>query len=374
MVAAPGGAQMTGDNPKVLSAGGISMNRLVSVAASAAFLLVAGAAAAKGYTLPTRDGRCAVWITTESDPAPGESTSWSGECRNGLAQGFGIQAFERADGSRLRYVGHVRDGRWHGLGRLHQFAADGGLLHVVEGVFEQGIEQGVFDELVLDHPQNVPISNLRPPGREVGPAAVQVQQFYADGAAVLMCAPEADCAREAVTEGYDARRRPLDGELDRVLPYGGWRLDIRDERGSSQVGVCLDPSLVRPGREPRVGTLLFPSFAAWQRPLQQNWRCDDLTAVLQKRQPARKQPVRGERQPAAAPLQRAAQRARPRGQQPDRRGAHPRGPGSVAPAAPVQRTLRWRLHPQHDQGWRSRVVTPPMAVCAPGVARRGKLS
>jgi hypothetical protein len=281
MVAAPGGAQMTGDNPKVLSAGGISMNRLVSVAASAAFLLVAGAAAAKGYTLPTRDGRCAVWITTESDPAPGESASWSGECRNGLAQGFGIQAFERADGSRLRYVGHVRDGRWHGLGRLHQFAADGGLLHVVEGVFEQGIEQGVFDELVLDHPQNVPISNLRPPGREVGPAAVQVQQFYADGAAVLMCAPEADCAREAVTEGYDARRRPLDGELDRVLPYGGWRLDIRDERGSSQVGVCLDPSLVRPGREPRVGTLLFPSFAAWLRPLQQNWRCDDLTAVLQ---------------------------------------------------------------------------------------------
>lgn len=280
MVAAPDGKQMTGDNSKVLSARAFFMKCLVSVAASTAFFLVAGAAAAKGYTLPTRDGRCAVWVTTESDPAPGESATWSGACRNGLAQGFGIQALARADGSRLRYVGPMRDGRWHGLGRLHQFAADGGLLHVVEGVFEDGIEQGVFDELVVDHPQNVPISNLRPPGREIGQAAVQVQQFYADGAAVLMCAPDADCAREAATEGYDTRRRPLDGDLDRVLPYGGWRLDIRDEHGSSQLGVCLDPSRVRPGREPRVGTLLFPSFNLWQRPLGEHWRCDDLAATL----------------------------------------------------------------------------------------------
>jgi hypothetical protein len=257
------------------------MKRLVSVAASAVFLLVAGAAAAKGYTLPTRDGRCALWITTEADPVPGESTTWSGACRNGLAQGFGIQALVRADGSRLRYVGPMRDGRWHGLGRLHQFATDGGLLHVVEGVFEDGIEQGVFDELVMDHPQNVPLSNLRPPGREVGRKAVQVQQFYADGAAVLMCAPDADCAREAAIEGYDTRPRALGGDLDRVLPYGGWRLEVRDERGTSQTGVCLDASLVRPGREPRVGTVLFPGFAVWQRSLQQDWRCDDLAATLE---------------------------------------------------------------------------------------------
>lgn len=260
------------------------MKRLVTAAASAAFLLAATgpalAVAPGGYTLPTSDGRCAVWITAESGPAPGESTTWRGECRNGLAHGFGIQSFERADGSRLRYVGHVRDGRWHGLGRLHQFAADGGLLHVVEGVFERGIEQGVFDELVLAHPQNVPIAQLRPPGRAVGPFAVQVQQFYADGAAVLMCAPESDCAREAVVEGYDARRRPLDGDLDRALPFGGWRLDIRDERGTSQADVCLDPSRVRPGREPRVGALLFPSFTVWRGLMGENWRCDDLAAAL----------------------------------------------------------------------------------------------
>ena len=260
------------------------MKRLFTAAASAAFLLAASgtlqAAAPKGYTLPTRDGRCAVWVTTEADPAPGESTTWSGECRNGLAQGLGIQTLDRADRSGLRYVGHVRDGRWHGLGRLHQFATDGGVLHVVEGVFEDGIEQGVFDELVMDHPQNVPLAALRPPGREVGQVAVQVQQFYADGAAVLMCAPEADCAREAVTEGYDARRRPLGGDLDRVLPYGGWRLEVRDDRGLSQTGVCLDPSLVRPGHEPRVGRLLFPGFAAWQRPLGQDGLCDDLAASL----------------------------------------------------------------------------------------------
>lgn len=185
------------------------MKRHTNTAALAAFLLAAlgtvQAATPNGYTLPTRDGRCAMWITTEAEPQPGESTTWSGDCRNGLGQGFGIQDIVRADGSRLRYTGPVRDGRWHGRGRLQQFAADGGLLHVVEGVFEHGVEQGVFNELLLEHPQNGSLDAIRQTGRAVGPNGVQVQQFYVDGAAVLMCAPDADCLREAAAEGYELR-------------------------------------------------------------------------------------------------------------------------------------------------------------------------
>lgn len=185
------------------------MKRHTTLAASAAFLLVTvgpvQAADPKGYTLPTRDGRCAMWIAAEAEPQPGESTTWSGACRNGLGQGFGIQELARADRSRLRYTGPVRDGRWHGRGRLQHWAADGGLLHVVEGVFEHGVEQGVFDELLLEHPQNGSLDAIRQTGRAVGSNGVRVQQFYVDGAAVLMCAPDADCLREAVAEGYEPR-------------------------------------------------------------------------------------------------------------------------------------------------------------------------
>lgn len=185
------------------------MKRHTTRAALAVFLFAAlggaQAAAPKGYTLPTRDGRCAMWITAEADPPPGESTTWSGDCRNGLGQGFGTQEFVRADRSRLRYTGPVRDGRWHGRGRLQQFAADGGLLHVIDGVFEHGVEQGVFNELFLEHPQNGSLDAIRQTGRAAGANGVQVQQFYVDGAAVLMCAPDADCLREAAAEGYGPR-------------------------------------------------------------------------------------------------------------------------------------------------------------------------
>lgn len=185
------------------------MKRHTTLAASAAFLLAAfgtvQAAGPKGHTLPTRDGRCAMWISAETGPAPGESTTWSGACRNRLGQGVGVQELVRADRSRLRYTGPVRDGRWHGRGRLQHWAADGGLLHVVEGVFEHGIEQGVFSELLLEHPQNGSLDAIRQTGRAAGPNGVQVRQFYVDGAAVLMCAPDADCLREAAAEGYEPR-------------------------------------------------------------------------------------------------------------------------------------------------------------------------
>ena len=185
------------------------MKRHTPLAAAAAFLFAAlGSALAadpKGHTLPTRDGRCAMWVTSEAGPQPGDSTTWSGDCRHGLGQGVGVQELLRADGSRLRYTGPVRDGRWHGRGRLQQFAADGGLLHEVAGVFEHGVEQGVFNELFLEHPQNGSLDAIRQTGHAVGSNGVRVQQFYVDGAAVLMCAPDADCLREAAAEGYEIR-------------------------------------------------------------------------------------------------------------------------------------------------------------------------
>lgn len=155
--------------------------------------------------LTTRDGRCALWIAAETEPRTGDSATWDGGCRDGLGEGFGIHDLVRADGSRLRYIGPVRAGRWHGLGRLQHRAPDGGLLQEGEGVFVQGAEQGVFNELFLEHPQNGSLDAIRRVGRAVGPDGVRVQQFYVDGAAVLMCAPDADCLREAAAEGYGPR-------------------------------------------------------------------------------------------------------------------------------------------------------------------------
>jgi hypothetical protein len=254
------------------------------MAASAVFLLAAAtsaqAASPAGHTLPTMDGRCVVWVSTETGPRPGESARWSGSCRDGLGQGLGILERVHADGSRHRYVGPLRDGRRHGLGRLHHWDAEGKLLHVVEGVFQNDIEQGVFQEIVTDHPQNGPIEVFRQTGRDLGRRAVQLQQFYSDGAAVLMCGPEADCAREAAVEGYTAAPPDLGGDLNRLLPHGGWRLERRSGDRTSVTGVCLDASMVRPGREPRVGAQLFPSFSAWQEHLQNDRVCDDLSVTL----------------------------------------------------------------------------------------------
>jgi hypothetical protein len=259
------------------------MFRRTPVAASAALFLVALATLppdAGARPLPTRDGRCALWVSADGDPRPGDSASWSGGCRDGLGQGFGIHELARADGSRLRYIGHVREGRWHGLGRLHHWAVDGRLLHVAEGVFERGVEQGVFQELVADHPQNGPLDALRPPGHAVGLTAVQLQQFYTDGAAVLMCAPDADCTRHAPEEGLALREPDLGEGMNRPLPLGGWRLELRAGGRPVQTGICLEASHARPGHEPRVGTVLFPSFSAWQEPLRSDRQCDDLSAVL----------------------------------------------------------------------------------------------
>lgn len=246
------------------------------------------AAVPKGHRLPTQDGRCAMWIVAEAGPQPGDRTTWSGDCRDGLGHGFGIQTWARAGAATQWYVGHVRAGRWHGRGRLHHGDAEGRPVHVVEGVFEHGVEQGLFQDLVLAHPQNGAIEKLVPPGRRVGRSAVQVQQFYTDGAAVLMCAPEADCSADMAAEGLTLRAPdPADG-LNRRLALGGWRIEMRPAglaegdggRSAPVAAQCLDAASVRAGREPQLGTLLFPSFSTWQAPLGEGHTCEDLSATL----------------------------------------------------------------------------------------------
>lgn len=256
----------------------------IPAAAAAALSLVALATLsppASAGPLPTQDGRCALWAGADTEPRPGDRAAWDGGCRDGLGEGFGIHDLTRADGSRLRYVGPVRAGRWHGLGRLQHVAPDGGLLQVVEGEFEDGAEQGVFQELVFDHPQNVRLEALSPPGQALGRGAVRVQQFYTDGAAVLMCAPGADCVREAVAEGYLPHPGVLAGDADRPLPRGGWRLERREGGNAQRSGVCLAPAGAAPDREPPEGSPLFPSFSAWEGWLRDGHRCDDLSVARQ---------------------------------------------------------------------------------------------
>lgn len=283
------------------------MLRFVRPAASAAFVFVAlvttqmsvaaqpsaPAGAAKGYTLPTKDGRCAMWVSSEVGPQPGESTTWSGACKNGMGHGFGIQDLVLADQRRVRYVGHVRNGRWHGLGRQHLWDPEGRLVFVTEGVFENDVEQGVFNELVLDHPSNGALDGFRPRGRDVGSSAVQVRQFYTDGAAVLLCGRDADCLHEAAEEGHAPKDSDLGEGMNRLLPFGGWEFEIRSGEQSERtghklqmgeplsLGMCLEEAKVRKGSEPRRGALLFPSFTAWQAYLRSDQQCSDVSAVME---------------------------------------------------------------------------------------------
>lgn len=284
------------------------MTRRTSVAALSAFIFVsltaaqsvaiaqqapAPSGAGKGYALPTKDGRCAMWVSGGSGPQPGEETSWSGTCKDGFGHGFGVQEVRRADGGRGRYVGQVRKGMWHGMGRQHTWDAEGRLIFVAEGVYDNDREQGAFKELVLDHPLNGPLDGFRKSGRDVGSSAVQVQQFYRDGEVKLLCSRDVDCVQEAAGEGHALKDLDLGEGMDRMLPFGGWEFEIRSGEQSERtgnkllvgkplsIGMCLEEAKVRKGSEPRLGSLLFPSYSAWQSYLRSDQQCDDLSAVLE---------------------------------------------------------------------------------------------
>ncbi len=74
-----------------------------------------------GWMVETRQG-CWLW-----NPAPreGETASWFGACPEGPAEGRGSAEFLAPDGSALRYIGMMRDGRPDGFGQARASAGDG---------------------------------------------------------------------------------------------------------------------------------------------------------------------------------------------------------------------------------------------------------
>jgi hypothetical protein len=65
-----------------------------------------------GWIADTKTG-CRVWNTF---PLPGESISWTGLCRNDLAQGRGVLQWFKGDKPTARYDGELRNGKMNGRG------------------------------------------------------------------------------------------------------------------------------------------------------------------------------------------------------------------------------------------------------------------
>src|SRR6267143_24691 len=56
---------------------------------------------------------CKVW---SSYPEPNATISWSGDCKNGLAQGVGVLQWFKDGKAHSRYEGEYRDGKLNGRG------------------------------------------------------------------------------------------------------------------------------------------------------------------------------------------------------------------------------------------------------------------
>lgn len=244
--------------------------------------------AGPGYRLPTADGKCAVWMSSDQ-PAPGnEDVSWSGACKNGWAEGFGLQELEVDGELRQRFVGHLRQGRWQGLGRLHLHDGDG-LAAIHEGLFRDDRMEGVFKQLfVIEHPGNKnAVAHIRKErvGREVGDDYVQVRQFFKDGQLEVLCTSPYDCDDQIRELGLSQPQPDPADPLSATLPYGGWRATITSENTSADgktvaakpaaLGMCMEADKVRPGKEARHNALLFPQMEAWQPYLRADYYCED---------------------------------------------------------------------------------------------------
>lgn len=278
--------------------------RLAAASAALFCLTLAGAqplpapppGAGNGYVLRTQDGRCAMWVSSDTAPQPGERTSWSGACKDGWGDGFGIQEFVHADKSRERYVGHVRQGRWNGIGRVQGFDAQGQFIGLDEGVYLNDGLQGPMKSLLADHPLNAEnLARIRKEksGREVGGTYLLIHQFFLDGQVKLLCSRNDDCVKEAETEGHALPATDLGEGMNQALSYGGWTFELKSDEKSDRtrnqlmvnkpmsMGMCLEAAAVRKGSEPRIGAFLFPSFSAWQAYLRADQQCEDVSATLE---------------------------------------------------------------------------------------------
>lgn len=277
------------------------------MAAVAAFLLVAtGSASAQnastgkpdgagfGYRLPTEDGRCAVWMNSDQ-PAPGnDSATWSGACKNGWAEGLGLQTYS-VDGVLVQqFAGHMRQGRWQGLGRLHAYDEDG-LIAIYEGLFKDDLREGIFKTLfAIDHPtseETAAYIRQEKVGREMGETYLQVRQFYQQDQVKFLCASPYDCTAQVLELGHPLPQPDPADPLNATLPFGGWRMSISSETTDAagktvaakpvSMGMCFETGKVQPGKEPRHAALLFPEMETWQAYLKADYFCEDDEVELQ---------------------------------------------------------------------------------------------
>ena len=105
---------------------GVSIAAVVSVSAVAAKTLQPG-----WVTDPKND--CRVW---NPNPQENETVSWSGGCRDGLAEGRGVLQWFRNERPEARYEGELRGGRENGYGVLTKPKAR------YEGEFRDGRADG----------------------------------------------------------------------------------------------------------------------------------------------------------------------------------------------------------------------------------------
>lgn len=255
-----------------------------------------GAGPGPGYRLPTVGGRCALWMSSDQPDPGNEEVSWSGACKNGWAEGLGLQVLEVEGELRQRFVGHFRQGRWQGLGRLHLHDGDG-LIAIHEGRFIDDRMEGVFKQLlVTGHPENAAlVAHVKKEraGRALGDDYLQVLQFFKAGEVVLLCASPYECDDQVRQLGHSLPPPDAADPLGATLPYGGWRATITTLSTSAEgktvagkpaaMGMCMEQDKVKPGREARHSALLFPQLEAWLPYLRADHECEDDEVVIKGR-------------------------------------------------------------------------------------------
>lgn len=253
--------------------------------------------ATKGHAWATQDGRCAVWLSGDEPPAAGDQTRWSGACKNGYADGFGIQEAVFSDQSRQRYTGTIRNGMWNGLGRVQEWDSAGKPIRFREGLFRNDQLQGVASEVfVIDHPFNTTfiqkVRDNQVGQRAIGERYLQIVSVFRDDERVFVCSAETECVKEAADQGVELPEPDPADPLNKTLADGGWTIKVSTTEKSARtqdkllavkplsLGLCMEKEKALKGREARMGVLLFPAHGAWLSYLKADQACEDLSATL----------------------------------------------------------------------------------------------
>ena len=270
----------------------------------AAWLLLGGAAAAQdavparpdgagvGYRVATLEG-CGVWLASGQPPAETLEISWSGACKDGWADGLGMQVLTVGRETVQTLTGYLRQGRWQGLGRMHLYSEDG-LVAIHEGLFKDDRMEGLFVSLLaVKNPLNERYAayvQAHKAGLARGKNYLQVRQFFKLGDSEMLCNSPVDCTDQALEQGKVLPLPDLTDPLSATLPLGGWRWTVSgyntDSDGfrlpvsSSGKDVCWEAERIKPGQENRHSAFLFPQVAAWRRYQDADYFCEDEKLTL----------------------------------------------------------------------------------------------